>query len=69
MHIAKVNGAEDLDLVVITNRESSHFGSIGRLHIDPGFETVRIAIGCLHVRQETKDVRAVVPGDRLVLKR
>lgn len=65
MHIAKVQGAQDGDHVVITSDDDLK-GCIGILSITPGWETVGIKMGCLHVRRNVGDVRPLSDRDRVV---
>ncbi len=61
----KVQGAEPGDPVVIT-ADGEYKGCIGRLEINPGFETVGVFMGCLNVRFRPTEVRPLRSDDRVV---
>lgn len=65
VHMAQVPGAEDGDLVVITSDDDLK-GSIGKMKITPGWETVEIVMGCLHVRRYPRDVRPLKLGEKVM---
>lgn len=64
MQTVSVPGAKSGDVVVV--RSGPYKGSIGRLEIKPGFETVGFRMGCIEVRMFPTDLRPLSTKDRVV---